>query len=128
MEEFSEPTDLEPHIDGGHYYKWGIHTVKGDRVIYNGNFYLGKTTTVFQAEVTAIRKSAQMLIDNGCEKQTITFYSDSQASLAALDKLTIKSDTVDKCLKAINALGEKNRIFCIDINFKILHHFPEVLS
>ena len=40
----------------------GIHTVKGEIVIYNGNFYLGNTTTVFQAEVTAIRKSAEMLL------------------------------------------------------------------
>merc|ERR1711994_850379 len=61
----------------------GVHTVQGKRVIYNGNFYLGNTTTVFQAEVTAIQKSAQMLIDKGWEKQFITFYSDSQASLAA---------------------------------------------
>ena len=28
LEEFSEPADLEPHINGGHYYKWGIHSVK----------------------------------------------------------------------------------------------------
>ena len=42
--------------------------------------------------------------------QTITFFSDSQASLAALNKLTVKSDTVDKCLNALNALGKKNTI------------------
>ena len=88
----------------------GVHTVKGERVIYNGNFYLGDTTTVFQAEVTAIRKSAEMLINSGYENQSITFYSDSQASLAALNKLTVKSDTVDKCLNALNTLGNKNKI------------------
>ena len=81
-----------------------------DRVIYNGNFYLGNTSTVFQAEITAIQRSAQMLIDNGWEKQTITFYSDSQASLAALNKLTVKSDTVEKCLNTLNKLGRKNRV------------------
>ena len=110
---YKQATGIVSYTDGSvldNKTGYGIHTVKGDRVIYNGNFYLGNTTTVFQAEVTAIRKSAQMLFDNGCEKQTITFYSDSQASLAALDKLTVKSDTVDKCLKAINALGKKNRI------------------
>ena len=88
----------------------GVHSVKGERVIYNGNFYLGNTATVFQAEITAIRKSAQMLFNFGYEKQTITFYSDSQASLAALDKLTVKSDTVEKCLDALNALGKNNKI------------------
>ena len=51
-----------------------------------------------------------MLLNKKWEKQTITFFSDSQASLAALNKLTIKSDTVDKCLNALNALGKKNTI------------------
>ena len=88
----------------------GVHTVHGNRVIYNGNFYLGNTTTVFQAEVTAIKKSAQMLLDRGWENKSITFYSDSQASLAALNKLTIKSDTVEKCLNTLNDLGNKNKV------------------
>ena len=49
----------------------GVHTIQENRVIYNGNFYLGNTTTVFQAEVTAIRKSAEMLVNKKMEKQTI---------------------------------------------------------
>ena len=88
----------------------GVHTVKGERVIYNGNFYLGNTTTVFQAEVTAIRKSAEMLLKLKCDKQHITFYSDSQTSLATLKKLTINSNTVEKCLNALNELGKRNRV------------------
>ena len=83
---------------------------KEKRVIYNGNFYLGNTATVFQAEVTAIRKSAEMLLSKQMEKQTITFFSDSQASLAALNKLTVKSDTVEKCLNALNSLGKNNSV------------------
>ena len=80
------------------------------RVIYNGNFYLGDTITVFQAEITAIKKSADVLLNRGFENQTITFYTDSQASLAALNKLTVKSDTVEKCLNALNALGKNNSV------------------
>ena len=44
------------------------------------------------------------------KSQTITIYSDSQASLAALNKLTVNSDTVEKCLNALNALGKDNGI------------------
>ena len=88
----------------------GIHTKLGERVIYNGNFYLGDTTTVFQAEVTGIKKSAEMLIKKQMVDQTITFFSDSQVSLAALDKRTAKSDTVDRCIDALNELGKKNTI------------------
>ena len=51
-----------------------------------------------------------MLLDTGWENQLITFYSDSQASLAALNKLTIKSDTVEKCLNTLNNLGNKNKV------------------
>ena len=51
-----------------------------------------------------------MLLRSGYEGQTITFLSDSQASLAALNKLTIKSDTVEECLTSLNELGVKNKI------------------
>ena len=108
-----EASDIITYTDGSvlnNKTGCGVHTVKGGRVIYNGNFYLGNNTTVFQAEITAIKKSAEMLFEKGFEKQTVTFYSDSQASLAALDNLTVKSDTVDKCLGALNALGKKNKI------------------
>ena len=81
----------------------GVHTVYDKRVIYNGNFYLGNTASVFQAEVTAIRKSAQMLLNSGWKNQIITFNSDSQASLAALKKLTVNSDTVERCLNVLNS-------------------------
>ena len=54
------------------------------RVIYNGSFYLWNIATVFQAEITAIRKSAGMLLKCGWENQIIRLFSDSQASLASL--------------------------------------------
>ena len=71
---------------------------------------MGNSATVFQAEITAIRKSAEMLLDSWWKQQTITINSDSQASLAALNKLTVNSDTVEKCLNALNAFGKDNRI------------------
>ena len=87
-----------------------VHTVLGKTVIYNGNFYLGNTATVFQAEITAIRKSAQMLLRAGWKNQTITFYSNSQASLAALNKSTVNSYAVEKCLNDLNILGKENQV------------------
>jgi ribonuclease HI len=104
----------------------GIHTVHGQRVIYNGNFYLGNTTTVFQAEVTAIKKSAEMLNNKKTENETITFFSDSQASLAALNKLTVKSDTVEKCLNALNALGKNNAVHLRWVKARVGIHGNEV--
>ena len=60
--------------------------------------------------MTAIKKSAEMLVNKQVESETITFFSDSQASLVALNKLTVKSDTVEKCLNALNALGKNNAV------------------
>ena len=81
-----------------------------DRVIYNGNFYLGNNTTVFQAEVTALQKSAESLHNQGWVNQNINMFSDSQASLAALNKLTVNSETVDRCIQALNVLGSNNKV------------------
>ena len=88
----------------------GIHTIKGKRVIYNGNFYLGDNINIYQAEITALKKSAEHLIRGGWENQQITFYSDSQASLAALAKLTITSESTKRCHQVLNELGRKNKV------------------
>ena len=65
----------------------GVHTVFDKRVIYNGNFYLGNTATVFQAEVTAIRKSAQMLQNSEWKSKIITFFSDCQSQLGCTEEI-----------------------------------------
>ena len=52
--------------------------------------------TAFQAEITAIKKLVEMPLNKKVEKQNITFFSDSKASLAALNKLTVKSNTVEE--------------------------------
>ena len=57
-------------------YKWfstktgcGVHKVLGKRVVYSGNFYLANTTAVFQAEVTALKKLAEMFVGAGWTHQ-----------------------------------------------------------
>ena len=88
----------------------GVHTTMENKIIQNEPFYLGNNITIFQAEVTALKKSAEKLLGDGYKNQTITFYSDSQASLAALNNLTVKSNTVKKCITALNALGKDNKV------------------
>ena len=88
----------------------GIHIKHNDRVIYNGHFYLGTNATVFQAEVIAIQKASTWLHSQNFTNTVITIHSDSQASLAALDKVTINSETVLKCTEALNDLGKNNKL------------------
>ena len=104
----------------------GIHTRIGNRVIYNGHFYLGNETTVFQAEVNAIKKASEMLYNAGWENNVITIFSDSQSSLAALTKLTINSNIVDKCNMALNRLATKNEVHLRWIKAHVGIHGNEV--
>jgi len=88
----------------------GIHIKHNTRVIYNGHFYLGTNTTVYQAEIIAIQKAATWLHSQEIQHQNITIHSDSQASLDALDKVTIHSKTVLACVEALNLLGGNNKL------------------
>jgi gamma-glutamylcyclotransferase (GGCT)/AIG2-like uncharacterized protein YtfP len=51
------------------------------------SFSLGQYTTVFQAEVYAIKAYAAENIKRGYLKRNIYFLSDSQATIKALDNL-----------------------------------------
>ena len=109
----TNPTDIVSYTDGSLLEGragCGVHTIMGNRVIYNGNFYLGTMATVFQAEVTAINKSAKMLSEKRWLNKTITFYTDSQACMLALNNITVKSKTVEKCINDLNVLGENNTV------------------
>ena len=60
---YKEATGIISYTDGSVLESktgCGVHTVQGKRVIYNGNFYLGNTPTVFQAEVTNYKTLAIM--------------------------------------------------------------------
>ena len=77
---YKEATGIISYTDGSvleNKTGCGVHTVQGKRVIYNGHFYLGNASMVFEAEVTAIRKSAEMLVNIQMKKQFIIFNFDS---------------------------------------------------
>jgi hypothetical protein len=50
------------------------------------SFSLGQYTTVFQAEVYAIKACADENIDRNCKNRNIYILSDSQAAIQTLDK------------------------------------------
>ena len=79
---------------------------------YNANtndrcsFKLPDNTSVFQAEIEALYQASIGL--EGSSKLQITFFSDSQAALKALENPTIKSKTVQKCFNELQKLGSNN--------------------
>ena len=77
---------------------------------HRDRFYLGRLSTVFQAEVNAIREAADYLLPTGDQRLMVTFYVDSQAAILALDSNLVKSRVVWDCIESLNALGRKTQI------------------
>ncbi len=71
---------------------------------------LGKTTTVFQAEMLAILEVVNHLRRKETVGKTIRIYSDSQAALKALSNFRVTSKLTRDCLPALNTLGQSNRV------------------
>ena len=81
----------------------------GMEMIAEGNGQLGKNNSVFQAEILGI-KAACDDITNSMNLKEVTFFSDSQAAIAALNDLKVKSKTVLSCVKSLNFLGQSCKI------------------
>ena len=71
---------------------------------------MGHYPGIFQAELLAIDKCAQINLDRGYENVDIAIMSDSQAALKALEGTQIRSKLVWECLTKLNDLGSKNRV------------------
>ena len=78
---------------------------KGQRIQTHSS-KLTDTTTVFQAEVTAINEAADYLINlsNHRKFKHVKILSDSQAALTALSNSQLKSQTVKNASVALNSL------------------------
>lgn len=101
--------------DPNSWYTDGSKTPYGSGAgIYNKNHKihipLGKTASVFQAEVHAILVCASHLTDNQINGQEISIYSDSQAAIKALDNVWCSSKCVMDCKTALNSLGLHNSV------------------
>ena len=87
---------------------YGFGVTKGPEVILSGNGYLGLENSVFQAEILAIQKAAEALMETHFD--SVHFFSDSQAAIAALTNLKLKHSTVAKCIECLNILSERMKV------------------
>jgi len=71
---------------------------------------LGKTPTIFQAEVMAITTCAEMATRHTANRNEIHILSDSQAAIKALSSTNITSITVWNCLKSLKALARQRKV------------------
>ena len=70
--------------------------------------FLGRITTVFQAEIPAIHLATNELLDRGISNQKICFFSDSQAAIKALACLSRLQNSVLLCTEALNQLDTRS--------------------
>lgn len=69
---------------------------------------MGKFPSIFQAEVHAIERCAQIILDKRTINARIAIMSDSQAALKALDSNLTSSKMVMDCKTKLNLVGTKN--------------------
>jgi ribonuclease HI len=74
------------------------------------SFSLEQYTTIFQAEVYAIKACAGENIGRNYKNRNINILSDSQATIKALDKPLITSKLVWDCHQSLTQLAIHNRV------------------
>jgi ribonuclease HI len=82
------------------------HWYEGEEV--EGHFALGPNRSVFQAEIYAINKATEHLINNSTTGRKITIHVDSQAALLALSSHFINKECVRNTVDNLNKLGHQN--------------------
>ncbi len=118
-EEFDEPvTHPLPHIitcwsDGSQNEEGqtgGAYIIRNVDLMHKEYFYLGEEATVFQSEVYAILRATIFLMGKNLRYKTIRFYTDSQATIKALEQPFVKMQSVKKLKDNLNDLGKVNGI------------------
>ena len=87
---------------------------------------LGKDTTVFQAEITALADTAEDLLGRNITDKNIDIYIDSQAAIKALSKYIISQKTVFDCKTLINKVCKRNNVRLIWIPSHVGHLGNEI--
>ena len=88
----------------------GYVVYRDDNIITEDKIYLGKLTSVFQAEVHAIDMAARDIKMNHLGNDGVTVFSDSQAALRALSGHIIKSKVVLNCIESLNTLAADRKV------------------
>ena len=103
---FTDGSKMNGRVGAGYYIELPDNSRTEEAV-----FYLGRHSTVFQAEVFAILKVAEKLLTEKLQNENISILVDSQAAIKALEASIVTSCTVLEAIKSLNNLGCQNRIF-----------------
>ena len=102
---FTDGSKINGRVGAGFYVEFPDGSQTEEAI-----FYLGRHSTVFQAEVFAISMVAEKLFVENMQNKNIIILVDSQAAIKALESSIVTSYTVLKSIKNLNNLGCQNRI------------------
>ncbi|XP_017888591.1 uncharacterized protein LOC108630038 [Ceratina calcarata] len=71
--------------------------------------YLGRFATVYQAEVVAVMRCVEDLIEKNAKHDHIVIFTDSQATVRTMEKSSYKSAVALECFDRLNELASVNR-------------------
>ncbi|XP_061715609.1 uncharacterized protein LOC133523872 [Cydia pomonella] len=71
---------------------------------------LGRYASVFQAEVCAIAHCARIIKESVKQEGAVVIYTDSQAALKALKKISVTSALVRECREELNSIGKQRSV------------------
>ena len=109
---FRKHTQLNVYTDGSkidNKVGWGLVAYKHQEHTGSKNGALPPTSTVFQAEIEAIRQCGRYLrnTDLGEALRYVKIFVDSQAALLALNSMTITSKKVAETIRELNLLAHQ---------------------
>ncbi|XP_055700515.1 uncharacterized protein LOC129800265 [Phlebotomus papatasi] len=77
----------------------------------SGSVPIGRNTTVFQAEITAILIGVRSLIEAGVSDKQINIFSDSRAALLSISGYNSRSSLVLECREMIEMVSHYREVF-----------------
>ena len=80
------------------------------QLLFEKSYRLPDFSSVYQAELLAIQKAAEMTAIKCISDKDISFYIDNQAAIISLGSPNIRSRLVHDCRKVLQELFSQNRV------------------
>ena len=111
---YLNPSQINVYTDGSKTDRGtgsGFVIISGSKILAEDSVRLNDESTVFQAELEAIRRAAEYIGKNAEVKgyKYVKIFSDSMSSLQALSSLKMTSKTVLRTAKELNNMASKVR-------------------
>ena len=99
---FTDGSKLEGHVG------WGFHINK-EGLIHEGHGRLNNEASVFQAEITAITKAAEYILDQDIKADRWDFFCDSLGAIKALGGYEVETELITECARKVSSISTAHK-------------------